>query len=251
MTQVTIERELLERALAVSQAYVDLVHKQHQGKVMDDATYETFATARDNTIPGLRAALQAAPAQPVNQVLLDATEMANKFGFSWSGIYQHWEVEPHQLKALIAHVQAQARPVDAHGQDTKPVVSQKDAEVRDKPAQGLTDGVAVAVYEAVSAIYFDDNSDFESALWGVVRSLAPDLAELLKTGHGAAFTIATERKDAAIQQGRKAQVPLSLDELQEIFSGTPGFRQWALTKPQIEFARAIEAAHGIQKGQQS
>lgn len=51
----------------------------------------------------------AVPVVDVN-VELDATQMANKFGFSWSGICQHWEVEPHQLKALIAHVQSEDRP---------------------------------------------------------------------------------------------------------------------------------------------
>lgn len=39
--------------------------------------------------------------------------------------------------------------------------------------------------------------------------------------------------------------PLTDEELQEIFSGISGFQQWALTKPQVAFARAIEAAHGI------
>lgn len=34
-----------------------------------------------------------------------------------------------------------------------------------------------ALKAAVSAIYFDDNSDFKSALWAVVKTLAPNLVE--------------------------------------------------------------------------
>lgn len=47
--------------------------------------------------------------------------------------------------------------------------------------------VAKALDHAVSAIYFDDDSDFQSALWGVVKSLSPELAVELEGNPSAAW----------------------------------------------------------------
>lgn len=44
-----------------------------------------------------------------------------------------------------------------------------------------------ALYEAVKAIYFDDGSDYLPALWSVVRSLSPDIAQRLETSPGDAL----------------------------------------------------------------
>jgi hypothetical protein len=44
-----------------------------------------------------------------------------------------------------------------------------------------------ALIAAVSAIYFDDSSDFASALREVVRGLDPEMAELLENDEAAAF----------------------------------------------------------------
>lgn len=44
-----------------------------------------------------------------------------------------------------------------------------------------------ALHAAVAALYFDDGSDFRSALHTVVRSLDPDLADLLQVSTKAAF----------------------------------------------------------------
>lgn len=48
--------------------------------------------------------------------------------------------------------------------------------------RGSATGGAVnkAVHEAVSAIYFDDGSDYLRALWAIVRLLSPETAKLLQ-----------------------------------------------------------------------
>lgn len=46
--------------------------------------------------------------------------------------------------------------------------------------------VKTALIEAVAAIYFDDNSDYASALWEVVKSLGGDEAVMLLGEDGAA-----------------------------------------------------------------
>ena len=47
--------------------------------------------------------------------------------------------------------------------------------------------VKKALSEAVAAIYFDDSSDYSSALWAVVRALDPQAAILLEEDDGAAY----------------------------------------------------------------
>lgn len=51
----------------------------------------------------------------------------------------------------------------------------------------LTNDQAQALHEAVSAIYFADSSDYLTALWDVVRHLAPPMADLLETNEREAF----------------------------------------------------------------
>lgn len=94
----------------------------------------------------------------------------------------------------------------------KSLVSTTPSPDLDQPAQALQQGqslslqgaAAVALFEAVGAIYFSDNSDYLPALHRVARTLGPDLAEALESGHpGAqmAFTLASERKDEATSPG--------------------------------------------------
>jgi len=40
-----------------------------------------------------------------------------------------------------------------------------------------------ALEAAVGAIYFDDSSDYETALWSVINALDPELAKRMKSGH--------------------------------------------------------------------
>ena len=48
--------------------------------------------------------------------------------------------------------------------------------------------VKKALSEAVAAIYFDDNSDYGNALWGVVAALGgPEACELLENDEKAAY----------------------------------------------------------------
>lgn len=77
-----------------------------------------------------------------------------------------------------------------------------------KQAQGanlsLRGSAAVALFEAVGAIYFSDNSDYLPALHRVARALAPDLGEALESGHSGAqqaFALAGERKEEAVSPG--------------------------------------------------
>ncbi len=46
-----------------------------------------------------------------------------------------------------------------------------------------------ALKAAVDAIYFNDSSDYLTALWDVVRSLSPEAADLLENDEGAAFIV--------------------------------------------------------------
>jgi hypothetical protein len=47
--------------------------------------------------------------------------------------------------------------------------------------------VSEAVHAAAAAIYFNDSSDYERALWTVLRKLAPRLAEVMETDPGGAY----------------------------------------------------------------
>lgn len=53
--------------------------------------------------------------------------------------------------------------------------------------------VSLALHEAVAAIYFNDSSDYETALWGVVKHLDPKIAELLEEDEKKAFDITAAR----------------------------------------------------------
>lgn len=54
-------------------------------------------------------------------------------------------------------------------------------------APAVPEGWRQALHDAVSAIYFDDSSDFGSALWSVVGSLSPELAGILESDPSAAW----------------------------------------------------------------
>ena len=75
------------------------------------------------------------------------------------------------------------------------------------PAPAEEDAKREAVKAAVAAIYFDDNADYESALWTVVHVLNPRLEELLKSNPGAAYSQATASDRAAIDAARAASIP--------------------------------------------
>jgi hypothetical protein len=48
-------------------------------------------------------------------------------------------------------------------------------------------GAPEALKAAVAALYFNDSSDYESALWTVVRELCPQMAELLEANPSGAY----------------------------------------------------------------
>jgi hypothetical protein len=116
----------------------------------------------------------------------------------------------------------------------------------------------VAVYEAVSAIYFADNSDYLPALWSVVQSLAPDLALLLESNPSAAWHQAKKLKDSELATPpatQPAPVPLTDDARGLLVIERLGPNA-LLHKPMSIYEAfhagidAAETAHGIaEKGQ--
>ena len=77
-------------------------------------------------------------------------------------------------------------------------------------------GAPEALKAAVAAIYFNDSSDYESALWTVVRELCPQMAELLEANPGGAYHQADAFADAArgvtappAQHCRAEEIPLT------------------------------------------
>ena len=66
----------------------------------------------------------------------------------------------------------------------------------DRPVRPGDEAINKAVHEAVSAIYFDDSSDYRAALWMVVSLLAPDLAELLEKDERLAWQTSDDRANA-------------------------------------------------------
>jgi len=46
------------------------------------------------------------------------------------------------------------------------------------------DRLCQAVHAAAVTLYFDDNSEYERALWGVLRALAPEVHQALENGQG-------------------------------------------------------------------
>lgn len=69
------------------------------------------------------------------------------------------------------------------------------AEVERLLAAAPASSVTYALCEAVNAIYFNDSSDYLSALWSVVRALSPETADLFARDERAAF----ERVNANIK----------------------------------------------------
>ncbi len=107
-------------------------------------------------------------------------------------------VDSAEVLELIAEnerLQADKNTVDCRfevSRDTLEVIRgclrQAESEIDQMKAQSVERGaVSRALHEAVSAIYFDDSSDFGSALWAVVRHLAPELIEELESDPSAVW----------------------------------------------------------------
>lgn len=101
-------------------------------------------------------------------------------------------VDSREILELIAEnerLQTDKNTVDCRfevSRDTLEVIRgclrQAESEIDQMKAQAVErGGVSRALHEAVSAIYFDDNSDYGTALWAVVRHLAPELVEELES----------------------------------------------------------------------
>ncbi|MFG3398684.1 ead/Ea22-like family protein [Pseudomonas sp. NPDC077408] len=126
---------------------------------------------------------------------------------SWSAIADSHQMEnvrfiaaanPATVLELIAEnerLKADKNTVDCRfevSRDTLEVIRgclrQAESEIDQMKAHAVERrGVSRALHEAVSAIYFDDSSDYESALWAVVRNLAPELIEELESDPSAVW----------------------------------------------------------------
>jgi hypothetical protein len=98
-----------------------------------------------------------------------------------------------------------ARLYSATMKSLRETVSERDRlraellrEHADRPVRPGDEVINKAVHEAVSAIYFDDSSDYRAALWSVVRLLAPDLAEMLETNERTAWQTSDDRANARV-----------------------------------------------------
>lgn len=69
------------------------------------------------------------------------------------------------------------------------------------------EGVATAIHAAVAAIYFADSSDYSLALWDVVRSLDPEVAELMENDEDVAYWVTnSEEPDDDVDDQTVAKV---------------------------------------------
>jgi len=59
----------------------------------------------------------------------------------------------------------------------------------------IEENVPEALKLAVQAIYFNDNSDYLTALWGIVRAINPEAADLLERDEEAAYNCYAEEGD--------------------------------------------------------
>lgn len=126
------------------------------------------------------------------------TERYDAFDASEPMATYYAAANPAAILELIAEnerLQADKNTVDCRfevSRDTLEVIRgclrQAESEIDQMKAQSVERGaVSRALHEAVSAIYFDDSSDFGSALWAVVRHLAPELIEELESDPSAVW----------------------------------------------------------------
>lgn len=63
-----------------------------------------------------------------------------------------------------------------------------DNELEGRAPDAEPAGWMLALEAAVAAIYFNDSSDYLTALWQVVRNLQPDMVDLLQSDENAAYS---------------------------------------------------------------
>lgn len=209
MTQVTIPVEMLDRLF----------------RAYDAGTPAVLHVA----VEDLRAALQAAPAQPVNQVLVEAMTAEVKEQYMFLKSLDAANIYRDRIGKFIRWFDTQAQPLDTHGQDTKPVVSQNDVEVIDKPAQGLTDDFLQPNDYYLLHRFIETTEDGEG--YDITKVEIKRLADLgVVQSHGFGKYSVT------------------------MFGHWVHERYWE-QNPSLPLKtntdRDVEAAHGIQKGQQS
>lgn len=167
MTQVTIERELLERALNAFET--DDWEKKMQAAI------------------DLRAALQAAPSQPVNQVLVDALDQITAVYIDMRNFLAEkypndgWSVGTMTIDgALAALAQAQAQP-----------------------AQGLTDGERLDFVMKNDAFLHRTKTDTETICYQTWQQ-DEDENYVVLSGFDAFYPSGRAAIDAAIQKGQQS-----------------------------------------------
>jgi hypothetical protein len=100
-------------------------------------------------------------------------------------------------------------------------------------------GGPAALKAAVAAIYFNDSSDYESALWTVVRELCPEMVELLEANPSGAY----HQADAFAAAGVAIPLPLSDEQIMQVWNSSGPWSNDEMDP--IAFVRAVLAAHGV------
>ena len=91
-----------------------------------------------------------------------AVEINSWCGDTESGFYTEYDIDMDALNVEIDRFQAELA-------------------ARATPAQPVLVKWPVALREAVAALYFDDSSDYKTALYAVVRNLSPDISALIES----------------------------------------------------------------------
>lgn len=116
------------------------------------------------------------------------------------------------LNALIEDIRLTAKDWTDRGVSGNAVLraylTDAEAMLAAAPTPPSGEAVAEALSAAVSAIYFDDSSDYLRALWSVVRAIDPAMADLLDRSPYQAYDAANRaaaapREPAPVVKGGK------------------------------------------------
>ena len=94
------------------------------------------------------------------------------------------------MAAEITDLRSYADQLERENERLRAALAAAEAKLADS-------GKDAALLDAVSAIYFDDSSKYERALWNIVRHLSPSILEVLNSDPRAAYYAITA------QQGEK------------------------------------------------
>jgi hypothetical protein len=100
---------------------------------------------------------------------------------------ESWRRRKSPMAVYWRAVSTYARHI-AHALSKGQSSSERPSQIESPAAsESLSPAAREALAAAAKAIYFNDSSDYERALWTVVRSLAPELRQVLENNPRAAF----------------------------------------------------------------